>query len=115
MTDDMNKPVTRRELEASLADKLAPYATKKDLEAWGHRLIEYLNEQLNEQLARHFKGALVEMRGMLGIVDEKYNAVPGRVATLETLPARVGKLETLPARVEKLEAAVFPRKRQRRR
>ncbi len=123
--DDMDKPVTRRELREILADyptkrdlreALAEYPKRVELEAWGGALnakidtttarldakidalgarVDRLGVELSAELAQHTNRILDAVYAITGAVDEKYN--------------------DLPPRVLRLEAKVFPPKRQRRR
>ena len=101
---DMDRPITRRELEETLATRLgklkaeidhslSKYPTKDDLrkslEAWGHEV----SKRLSGELAQHTKAILEAMRRDVAAVDDKYR--------------------DLPPRVKKLEAKVFAPKRRR--
>lgn len=105
--DDMDHPVTRRELREELARyatrdelreelarALTDYPKRQDLEAWAGALNAKI-DALSGELAQHANRILESTREMVGVIDEKYNDLPRRVTALE--------------------AKVFPPKRQRRR
>ena len=93
--DDMDKPVTKRELYEAL-------------ELWGGALearigvtidncrselraeIQALGKWLSAEFAQHANRMLDTVKEITGAVDEKYNDLPGRVAVLEAkvLPPR---------------------------
>ena len=111
--DDMDKPITKRELhqalevwggalearlEARLATKLelAEWGNrlsaelKQHADTWGHRLSSELTQhadtwghRLSSELTQHSNRILDETRKIVGVVDEKYSDLPGRVAALE--------------------------------
>ena len=108
--DDMDKPVTKRELyealevwggalearadaklgvlEARLETKLE---TKLDLKLDAFRdEVRVQLKHLSVELAQHANRIIDTMKEMVGVVDEKYNDLPGRVAVLEAkvLPPR---------------------------
>lgn len=102
--DDMDKPVTKRELhealeiwggaldarlEAKLDARLGAFEARVDAK------IDAVGARLSSELAQHTNRILEEVHQIIGAVDEKYR--------------------DLPPRVTRLEAKVFPPKRQRRR
>jgi hypothetical protein len=114
--DDMDKPVTKRELhealeiwggalearidaklEAKLDAKLGAFEARIDakLDAKLDSKIEAMGARFSAELAQHTNRILDAVYEITGAVDEKYS--------------------DLPARVTRLEAKVFPPKRQRRR
>jgi hypothetical protein len=71
----MAKPVTRAELRK----ELAKYATKQDLEAWGHALYDKI-----DRAVAHVAKVIEESTRQLFIAyDDKYKDLPERVAKLE--------------------------------
>ena len=108
-TPDMTAPVTRGELreelqqleqklDQKLEQRLANYATKHDLEVWGHTIVATLRAEMKlmfeTEMPRHFGIMAEEMRRWIAGLDDKYRDLPGRV--------------------DKLEARVFAPKRRRR-
>jgi hypothetical protein len=98
--NDMDRPVTKRELIEVLNEKLANYATKADLEralaryatkedlklsleAWGAVLEDRIAKGLSLELKQHTKVILESLQGQVSASDDKYKDLPPRVKTLE--------------------------------
>jgi len=106
--DDMDKPVTKRELhealglwggalearlEAKLEAKLATKPDRADFEAFANAMnakIDGWGEQLSTEIKQRHDALLDAMALIIGRIDAKYSDLPGRVANLEQ---RVGVLE----------------------
>lgn len=103
---DMSTPVTRGELREELEQRLAPLATKAELEIWGGALlariesseqrqierIDRTEQRLHVELARHAKALHESMVTRISASDEKSKGLPERVSRLETAvfgPGRV--------------------------
>lgn len=91
--DDMDKPVTKRELHEAL--EIWGGALEARLDAKIDSKLDAMGARLSAELAQHTNRILDTMYEVTGAIDEKYS--------------------DLPARVTRLEAKVFPPKRQRRR
>jgi hypothetical protein len=91
-TDDMDAPVTRRELREELASFKQAFEERIDA------IIDAKLEQKLEQKLAHFANVILEaVRAQIAALDDKYGSLPLRIATFETqygdLPARVATLE----------------------
>lgn len=82
-------------IDKILDARLAPYATKQDLETWGHAIIANLRAYMDETVQRVTRVMSEQHTREVAVVDDKYQDLPGRVS--------------------RLEAVVFPPKRTRRR
>jgi hypothetical protein len=91
--DDMDKPVTKRELHEAL--EIWGGALEARLDAKIDSKLDAMGARLSAELAQHTNRILDTMYEVTGAIDETYS--------------------DLPARVTRLEAKVFPPKRQRRR
>jgi hypothetical protein len=132
--DDMDKPVTRRELREELAD----YPKRQELETWGGALnakidatasrldakIEALGSRLDAKIdaLRHdmtarFDASSREMAATFDALSLELARHANRIldSTREMVGVIDEKYNDLPRRVTTLEAKVFPPKRQRRR
>lgn len=100
----------KRMMFESIEQALVPYATKRDLELWGHALREAFDAQfkatnarfdaaiaalpdkiaaqLSIELARHVQASNEEMRTQVAAVDDKYADLPERVTRLEARAAK---------------------------
>ncbi len=96
--EDMEHPVTKRELR----EELEKYATKDDLrkelekyptkeylhenfptKEWVTKAFEAWGKAILDELAQHTKAILTAVQGQVATVDEKYNDLPPRVSKLE--------------------------------
>ena len=97
---DMSTPVTRGELREEIAlleqkidQKLAHFATKRELEFWGGALLARMEtfeqrlggfeQRLLAELAQHTKTISESLSAQISIIDEKYADLPTRVSRLE--------------------------------
>jgi hypothetical protein len=94
--DDMDTPVTRRELREEV----------QHLEDRLDRRLDGLERRLDERW-RHYVTSIVEnQRSNIGVLDDKYSSLPRRTDALE------GAVEELAPRVAVVERKVFaPTKR----
>jgi hypothetical protein len=93
--DDMDKPVTKRELHEALEVWGGALEARIDarfdarisrLETKTEALsveIRQSKDQLSAELAQHADRILEETRKMVGVFDQKYSDLPGRVDALE--------------------------------
>jgi hypothetical protein len=79
--DDMDKPVTKRELHRAL--EVWGGALEARLEAKIKANGDENRHQLSVELAQHTNRILEETQKMLGAYDEKYRDLPDRVDVLE--------------------------------
>jgi len=115
--EDMDAPVTRRELRDELRQFKSELKTelKTELSELKSELKSELTASITksvvlavgEEMARQIRAGQEETRAWLRTLDDQYRDLPKRVTTIEA--------SELPSRVAKLEAAVFspPRKRRR--
>lgn len=125
--DEMDAPVTLRQLREELRQFVTRTELQTELETFGEKLEARLEARLEakfdaklekirreivldigEEMARQIRAGQEETRAWLRTLDDQYRDLPKRVTTIEA--------SELPSRVEKLEAAVFappPRKRRR--
>ena len=105
MNGDEDRPVTRRELKAELAELKAElkaeFPTKQEMrgdiasamayvvDTIGARIdrmqveMGSMRDDLSRDLARHVRAAAEENRRFLATLDDEYRDVPGRVTVLE--------------------------------
>jgi len=119
MTDDMDHPVTRRELREELAnhptrqelrEELANCPTRKELHealaVWGgaleERIVTRIMAHTTAEIARHVTASEERIRADMRAMLDPHQGVPERVTGLE-------------ARVERLETKALAPKRARRR
>lgn len=86
--DDMDKPVTKRELHEALEVWGGALEARIDarFDARISRLetkTEQSKDQLSAELAQHADRILEETRKMVGVIDQKYSDLLGRVDALE--------------------------------
>lgn len=122
MTDPMDQPVTKRELQASFDAFLERLDQRFEKIDQRFEQVDQRFEQMQKQMDERFADA---HRGMLSVVRGSAKEIRLEIRTLdranevrhrEDLEILDAKYATLPARVKKLEAAVFkpaPLKRRR--
>jgi chaperonin cofactor prefoldin len=104
--DDMDAPVTRRELREELQQLEERLEQKLDQKL--DQKLEKLRVQLGDELKAHANAIHESTRAQLAAIDEKYSAIPARVTKLEEC------CEDLKPRIATLERKVFaPRKRRK--
>ena len=99
---DMDAPVTRRELREELA------ALESRLEQKLEQKLGAFRIELSAEFARHANAILEQCREWFVVIDDKYKALPGRVQKLDDT------VQSLTDRVQRLEDAAPKPKRPRR-
>ena len=117
--DDMDRPVTKRELHATLnealTNKLEPYATKQDLRDAMEHAMDDMREYVKQQFQLFVDAMIGHMTKLLR--DQEDRIAKSVWSGLEMrVGAAIGALEDNHGpRIKRLEDKVFPPKRQRRR
>jgi len=108
--DDMDKPLTKRDLLDAFDNFLGALMPRLDERFATKRELEEMNRDLRQLISAEADDTRQEMRKLVGAQDAKHRVELGTVDD---------RYRDLPERVGKLEAAVFrpgsPVKRQRRR
>lgn len=106
---DMDAPVTRRELKEELA--AFEERLEQRFDDFEQKLEQKLDERFSKmlaELAQHVNAGLEQTRIWFGVIDDKYKDLPPRVTTLEA------DRTSLTGRVQRLEDAAPKPKRPRR-
>lgn len=90
--NEEDRPVTRRELKAELADVVETLGARMrdDMSAMEDRLSSQLGEKmtqmhedLSRELARHVTASAEQTQRLIVGLDDRYRDLPGRVSVLE--------------------------------
>ena len=81
--NDMERPVTKREIDERLARSPTTEWVKKAFDAWGASLEDRIIKRLSVELKRHTRVILESLQGQVSTIDDKYKDLPPRVKQLE--------------------------------